>query len=372
MLFSCMNHDVHECKWYSSTYSAPTCFKEGKAVYKCELCSNEKTVNIDKLEHDFVVIEISDDSTVLQCTSCKSKKTINSMHTEHDMVYYSSTASSATFKCSECSKTETYSGTFGWKRISGYDTYGITTSKGFFETPAPMGIEGPAGGIIFYDCDADNDKFKNDGFVSSECGWRYLEVSKNYLSMEYGYPTIVEPTKEKFIQGYYRKSSNASNLRVNGSTTYEFANCTVDTLGYGKSNTEKLVNAFLESGKYCYSSISGSGTTDQCAALLCNELSHKNNGYTYSDWFLPSAYELRQAFYVLEDHSEFLNGTTKLETISTSSEKSESTLTLSSVEYNGADVMHNFNSKNMKTSSRTRDTELYVLPMRQVSCPKEV
>ena len=106
--------------------------------------------------------------------------------------------------------------------------------------------------------------------------------------------------------------------------------------------------------------------------LLCNSLVHSNNGYTYSDWFLPSAYEVRQAFYELSEHPDFLVDSTKEATISTSSEKSESKITLNDTEYPGSEVMHNFNTSNMKTSSKIRSIALYVLPMRQVPCKTEV
>ena len=372
MLFSCSNQDVHKCQWSQLNYTEPTCFKAGEAKYKCIFCDKTKTVSINKLNHDFVTIEVDDNSSLAECTNCKSKIAINPTHVEHDLEYYSSSGNSITLKCTICKQTKSYSGTLGWKRISGMDVYGISTDDAFFELSAPIGIEGPAGGIIFYDCDKDNDKFKNDGFVSTECGWRYLETSKNYLSIQNGEPSIEKPTKAKFIQGYFRKGSEDDNLRVNGTTSYKFANCTVDTLGYGKSNTEKLVNAYKENGLYCYEDANGDATTTECAVLLCNALVHSNNGYTYSDWFLPSAYEVRQAFYELSENPEFLSNTTKEATISTSSEKSEAKITLNEKSYAGSEVMHNFNTSNMKTSSKIRSTALYVLPMRQVPCKTEV
>lgn len=41
-----------------------------------------------------------------------------------------------------------------------------------------IGDRGPAGGYIFYDCDADNNSGNADGLKSSECGWRYLEAQQ--------------------------------------------------------------------------------------------------------------------------------------------------------------------------------------------------
>ncbi len=55
------------------------------------------------------------------------------------------------------------------------------------ENDSIIGKTGPAGGIIFYDCDADNDSGNYDDLISSECGWRYLEAAPLDLDEPYSY-----------------------------------------------------------------------------------------------------------------------------------------------------------------------------------------
>ena len=134
-----------------------------------------------------------------------------------------------------------------------------------------IGSKGPAGGFIFYDCDLDNLEGNEDGLMSSECGWRFLEAAPANVG--------------KAVFGYYRHSANNENLFVNGDTNYYEENCTRTGIGYGKSNTEMLVDA-MESEAYVKSS--GSEKTENYAAKLCAD--YTLNGY--DDWFLPSKNEL--------------------------------------------------------------------------------
>lgn len=105
---------------------------------------------------------------------------------------------------------------------------------------------GPAGGLVFYD----------KGHYSS--GWRYLEAA----------PQTTEWTAQWGKHG-----------TTIGGTSIE--------IGTGKDNTDLIVTKLnltpAESGR---------------AAQLCKELSH--NGY--SDWFLPSIYELNQMYLNLKQH----------------------------------------------------------------------
>ncbi len=51
------------------------------------------------------------------------------------------------------------------------------TEPGYTGKTYEVGKEGPSGGIVFYDVDADNNSGNADGLKSSVCGWRYLEAA---------------------------------------------------------------------------------------------------------------------------------------------------------------------------------------------------
>ena len=136
---------------------------------------------------------------------------------------------------------------------------------------------GPAGGYVFYDCDADNNSGNADGLISSECGWRYLEASPDELDFYW-----VE-------FGYYRNSDDGANLFVNGTETYDASNCTGTAIGTGQRNTQLLVAAM---GDEAYAYESGSDKESNYAAKLCADLEYVHNGVVYDDWFLPSKDEL--------------------------------------------------------------------------------
>ena len=92
-------------------------------------------------------------------------------------------------------------------------------------TRCAVGHKGEAGGIIFYDCDADNEVGNPDGLKSVECGWRYLEAAPSDIE--------VGNTKE-FVFGYYRKAAEDDNRYVSGYTKYDESNCTSEAVGTGK------------------------------------------------------------------------------------------------------------------------------------------
>lgn len=114
-----------------------------------------------------------------------------------------------------------------------------------------VGDRGPAGGIIIYDCDADNKNGKagKDGLISTKCGWRYLEASP--YSARVGSQTEF-PWGDR---GWY---------------------WTRRRIGTGKANTAKMV-----------ARASKKRTVN--AATVCDEYYYGG----YDDWFLPSKAELK-------------------------------------------------------------------------------
>lgn len=121
-----------------------------------------------------------------------------------------------------------------------------------------IGMIGPSGGYVFYDCDADNNSGNADGLVSSECGWRYLEAAPDDLWQPYCF-------------GYYKASDTGDTMEVGTATA----------IGTGEANTESLVKAM---GETVY------------AAKACSDYSTTVDGVVYDDWFLPSKDELAQMF----------------------------------------------------------------------------
>ena len=141
----------------------------------------------------------------------------------------------------------------GWSR--GATTYFTATKVG------------PAGGYIFYDCNADNTESDPDGpdnLISSDCGWRFLESAKEDF--------------ERCMFGYYVPNGTSE---IVGTET---------AIGTGKSNTEKLV-AFMDINGKAYSDSSGTSTAEY-AAKKCLDYSYGG----YDDWFLPSLKELDQMY----------------------------------------------------------------------------
>ena len=121
-----------------------------------------------------------------------------------------------------------------------------------------VGDRGPAGGWIFYDCDADNDSGNADGLISAECGWRYLEAAPS---------DIYKNAK------YFRWGDNGTFGTQTG-------------IGTGKLNTAIIV-----------SKASKGRTTN--AATLCNDYTYGE----YDDWFLPSRDELNLMYKNLKKSS---------------------------------------------------------------------
>lgn len=222
----------------------PTCTEIGWSAYDtCTRCEYTTYEEIAKQRHNYSLGRVDDEYHGQVCSRCK--KTIDKeFHSFKD------------YKCETCDT---------WER-------------------------GPSGGYVFYDCDADNDSSVNDGrgkdnLMSSECGWRYLEAAPADLRLVGGVPTI-DSTMDgysdgtyRFIFGYYRETSDGSNVLLSTETG----------IGKGFGNTDILVGKMNDAA---YTDSSGTGTTSSYAARLCDVLEYEVNGKILDDWFLPSKNEL--------------------------------------------------------------------------------
>ena len=112
-----------------------------------------------------------------------------------------------------------------------------------------VGNDGPAGGYIIYDVDADNESGDTDKLKSADCGWRYLETVSEYIG-SYKYCTA---------------------------STGSFG--TKTGIGDGKKNTEECLN----------------GESFPLAQMCANHSVKTDSGITFDDWFLPSKEELKTA-----------------------------------------------------------------------------
>ncbi len=196
------------------------------------------------------------------------------------------------------------------------DYWFIVSDDAVIGTAGPYCI-GPAGGFVFYDCDADNDKGNSDGLISLECGWRYLEAAPVDLGVVNNTP-ILDPSvdyyyssydQSEFVYGYYRTSSSGSNLYENGNAEYVSGAVYVKTgLGNGMFNTELIVGAMQDSA---YTASSGSETTANYAARLCSVLSYEYNGVVFDDWYLPNNEEMVCMKENLTDNGIHIGGRTE-------------------------------------------------------------
>ena len=181
-----------------------------------------------------------------------------------------------------------------------------------------VGDTGPAGGIIFYDVDADNNS-ENDGRGPDDlssatneasgdmlANWRYLEAAKYDIKLTGNAIGLGTSNDRSMIPfAYYRAvGGKGSNMYVNGTEAYDAVDCTLTDKGTGASNTVKLVTAMGETGNQAFTSISSGDTetTSNYAANVCSKLSVG----IYDDWFLPSLEELNLMYKNLQEEG-FVN-----------------------------------------------------------------
>lgn len=141
---------------------------------------------------------------------------------------------------------------------------GDITLYAVWKTSYKVGETGPAGGIIFYDCDEDDtesDPNGADDLTSATCGWRYLEVAPTDLS-------------QKYIFGLYKVDGADSSVGTSAA------------VGKGKENTDALIAAMGAKAP-------GREDSETHAAQACADY---GNGTDYDDWFLPSSSELHKIY----------------------------------------------------------------------------
>ena len=160
------------------------------------------------------------------------------------------------------------------------------------QTNYTVGAVGPAGGYIFYD------KGNDEG------GWRYLEAAPADLRVINGVPTV-DATSEIYqnaamedqyvIFGYYRTTPTGDDVFLNGTPTYNAANCTKTEVGTGKANTQLMIDV-MGATAYVHPSYASADKKEiksaEYAAKLVDQLTYTVNDKTFDDWFIPSLDEL--------------------------------------------------------------------------------
>lgn len=161
--------------------------------------------------------------------------------------------------------------------------------------------KGPAGGYVFYDCDADNDPNINggrgkDNLMSSECEWRFLEAAPADLRLIKGVPTVDSSAEgyaeasegnKKFNFGFYRKTPDGENLPIDAKKE----------VGTGKENTRKFYEAMGDKKNGYRYATQNKIPFNEYPARLCSILEYTGaDGEIYGDWFLPSLDEVEEMY----------------------------------------------------------------------------
>lgn len=264
----------------------PTCTKEGNVEYwHCNTCNKD-------FENQEGNTEIA--STIVPAL-------------DHNLTFFESKkptctepGHSAYETCSRCDYT-----TYKKLDATGHDYQNFKCSN------CETWFIGPAGGYVFYDCDADNNtngtEAGPDGLVSTECGWRYLEAAPDDISVEhsgdYGIRDLSTEGHNGYAFGLFSLNPYESNRFVNKTTTYSEEDCTRTEIGYGLMNTNLLVStrgncAYATSNtSVCYE------VSDCYAAKVCYDYSIEKNGLVFDDWFLPSKDELLKMYEVFSSEN---------------------------------------------------------------------
>lgn len=161
-----------------------------------------------------------------------------------------------------------------------------------------IGSVGPAGGFIVYDVDADNDAATNDGLVSAELGWRFIEAAPadlgkvddafSFDSDDDGYSvyTLKQGRRMEMIDGVLRQ------VFLNGTSTRD--DQTKSEIGYGKANTEYIADT-LSSLPVVYGGFDAIDSSQPITEYASKVISDLKVG-EFDDWYIPSKDELAKMF----------------------------------------------------------------------------
>ena len=357
-----------EHTWNAGVITTPaTCTEAGVKTFTCTVCGRTRTESVPATGHaydDGVITTPAGCTTTgvktFTCANCGDTYTEDIPATGH--AYSEEWTTNATYHwhaatCEHTDQKGSYEAhTFPSKATAvlqndGTYKFGYTcTTCGYTRLveSAKVGDIGPAGGIVFYDKGEYSD------------GWRFLEAAPNDLKVVYGEPTVDNSTPGyssgtvRFVFGYYRTTSDGDNLYVNGTTTYNAANCTGSAVGTGKANTDLLVAAM---GNSTYTENSGATKTAQYAAKLCADLEY--NGF--DDWFLPSLDEM--ALLYTENYSRF--GLVKLSGVDTwYATSSEYSSYVTKFLVRGMSYYYGNQSYSIGQNTKLRETSVYIRPIR--------
>ena len=230
----------------------PQCETRGLADSTCSVCGYTTTNTLNPTGHDWALVSrvnptcTEEGSESYSCNACKKNKEEVIQATGHNWVAVKEESPTCVsdgyieYGCSVCNITrDEVLEAKGHNYLDGF-----CLDCAFDRNQYHVGRIGPAGGYIFYDCDADNDSGNKDGLKSSECGWRFLEAAPEDI--------------KKIPWG-------DSDIFINTRTS----------IGSGKSNTTTIVSKASENRK-------------QNAATACMDYTHLG----FDDWFLPSKDEL--------------------------------------------------------------------------------
>ncbi len=184
----------------------------------------------------------------------------------------------------------------GWSFVDGKTVLTASCGCATENFTVKMGSVGPAGGLIVYDVDADNDAATNDGLSSAELGWRFIEAAPSPLGKagdEYTLDSSATGyTKESLQFGRRMESisAGADPVSVFLSGTSTVSDITKTGIGEGKNNTLNIADLFSKVTVYSSTIVADfSKTTTEYAVKYVIDLEY--NGF--DDWFIPSQDELR-------------------------------------------------------------------------------